>query len=239
MFSISEQFDLIEKSPVRPKLHKPNFERVEKPTLNAEQIRKVLSHLPTEQERLFALLLGVTGMRMGEALALRWMDFNATKSELSINHTLFRQKLKQPKTECSKNTIRLDPRIAAKILSHQRQSAFQAPDDFIFCRPTGSPLNTELLRKNLYEAMDTAEIKRVKGQYGFHIFRHSAGTLLYAKSRDLKLVQGTLRHADISTTSDIYVHLDDKVLSEGTEILTGEILGDRDLTVTQISEMVS
>jgi integrase len=70
--------------------------------------------------------------------------------------------------------------------------------------------------------MDTAEIKRVKGQYGFHIFRRSAGTLLYAKSRDLKLVQGTLRHADISTTSDIYVHLDDKVLSEDTEILTGK-----------------
>jgi site-specific recombinase XerD len=132
-------------------------------------------------------------------------------------------------------------------LWYKAQSAFQA-DDYIFCRPDGCPLNVELLRKTLYAAMDAAEIKRVKGQYGFHIFRHSAGTLLYAKSRDLKLVQGTLRHADISTTSDICVHLDNVVLDEGTEILTGEVLGDGvleqffdscSLSVPHESQMVS
>src|SRR5436190_15794166 len=73
----------------------------------------------------------------------------------------------------------------------------------------------------------------------FLFFRHSAGTLLYEKSRDLKLVQGTLRHSDISTTSDIYVHLGDTVLREGTRILTEEILLTCDLFVTQKSEMVS
>lgn len=87
--------------------------------------------------------------------------------------------------------------------------------------------------------MDKAEIKRVTRKYDFHIFRHSAGTLLYTKSRDLKLVQGTLRHTDLSATSDIYVHLDDVVLSEGAEILTAEILGNCDSTVTQKNEMVS
>jgi site-specific recombinase XerD len=87
--------------------------------------------------------------------------------------------------------------------------------------------------------MDKAGINRVKGKYGHHIFRHSAGTLLYEKSRDLKLVQGTLRHNDISTTSDIYVHLGDEVLNEGSQILATEILGNRDLFVTQKSEMVS
>jgi len=96
-----------------------------------------------------------------------------------------------------------------------------------------------VIRKHLYQAMDKAKLQRVEGKYGFHIFRHSAGTLLYNKSRDLKLVQGTLRHADISTTSDIYVHLDDEVLKEGTEILAGEILANCDLFVTQRSEMVS
>jgi site-specific recombinase XerD len=95
------------------------------------------------------------------------------------------------------------------------------------------------VRKHLHKAMDEAGIERVKGKHGHHIFRHSAGTLLYAKSRDLKLVQGTLRHSDISTTSDIYVHLGDEVLNEGSEILATEILGNGDLTVTQESKMVS
>ena len=60
-----------------------------------------------------------------------------------------------------------------------------------------------------------------------------------SRSRDLKLVQGTLRHADISTTSDIYVHLGDKVLREGTQMLTEEILINCDLIVTKKSEKAS
>jgi integrase len=239
IFDLAEQNDVIERNPVRPKLHKPEGVKVEKPTLNAAQIREVLSHLPNEQERLFTLLLAVTGIRVGEGLALRWMDFNSQMCELFINHTLYKGKLKDPKTEGSKAKIRLAPQVAALLLTHKEGSPFQAEEDFIFCREDGSPLNVKEIRRHLYKAMDKVGIKRVKGKYGLHIFRHSAGTLLYIKSRDLKLVQGTLRHRDISTTSDIYVHLDDEILSEGSEILAAEILGNRDLTVTQKSEMVS
>lgn len=239
MFDIAAQFDLIEKSPVRPKLHKPEIEKVKKPTLSAVEIRAILALLPNEQERLFALLLAVTGMRIGEALALRWIDFNVMKSELSIKHTLFRQKLKKPKTETSIGTVKLETRIAALFVAHKKRSSFQAKDDFIFCRPDGRPMNPTALRNHLYKAFDGLEIERMSGKFGYHIFRHSAGTLLYARSRDLKLVQGTLRHADISTTSDIYVHLDDVILGDGTKILTDEILGICPPTVPHESKMVS
>ena len=239
MFDIAEQADLIKRSPVRPKLHKPEMEKVKKPTLSAAQIQAIIARLPNEQERVFALLLAVTGMRIGEALALRWMDFNATKSELTINHTLHRFKLKKPKTETSFGTIRLDPRIAALLASHKDWSSFAKRDDFMFCRPDGRPLNQSALRNHLYAVMDALEIPRDSGKHGYHIFRHSAGTLLYAKSRDLKLVQGTLRHADISVTSDIYVHLNDNILSEGTTMLTDEILGSCTQTAPEENKMVS
>ena len=243
MFSVAVDYELIKKSPVKQKIHKPEMMKVEKPTLKAAQIRAILAGLPDDQERLFALLLAVTGMRIGECLALRWMDFEAKACELSINHTLFRQKLKQPKTKSSKSSIRLAPSIAGLLALHKEQSSFQADDDYIFCRLDGRSLNPTALRNHLYSAMDSLKddlkIKRVKGQYGYHIFRHSAGSIVYKKSRDLKMVQGTLRHADISTTSDIYIHLDDEVLGEGSEILTKEIYGDCDPVVTQESRLVS
>ena len=87
--------------------------------------------------------------------------------------------------------------------------------------------------------MDALKIGRVKGKPGHHIFRHSAGALLYSKSRDLKLVQGLSKPADISTTSDLYIHLTDEVLSEGRLILADEILGNGSPTVPQESKMVS
>ncbi|HXG65596.1 MAG TPA: tyrosine-type recombinase/integrase [Blastocatellia bacterium] len=101
------------------------MEKVEKPTLRAAQVINLLAAIPNEQERLFALLLAVTGMRMGEALALRWLDFNAATGELTIAHTLYRQRLKRPKTEGSIGVLRLDPRIGALLLAHMQGSAFQ------------------------------------------------------------------------------------------------------------------
>lgn len=238
MFDLAQQYDLIEQSPVRPKLHKPEVRRVEKPTLTALQIRAVLAEL-TEHERLFALLLAVTGVRMSEALALRWIDFDAQRLEFVINHTLYRRKLKSPKTESSRRPLRLHPAIAALLATHREMSSFQSDNDLIFCRKNGRPLSLSALRSHLYQAMDKAKIKRRKGQFGFHIFRHSAGTLFYARSRDLKLVQSTLGHADISTTSDIYVHINDRIPREGVDLLTEKILGTCALSVPQQSKLVS
>lgn len=233
LFDLAVEYDLIERSPVRPKLHRPETAKVEKPTLDAQSIRAILAATPDRQERLFTLLIAVTGLRLGETLALRWMDFDQERLELAINHTLYRNRLKPPKTESSRRAIRLVPAIAGLLVSHHEQSAFQADTDFIFCRADGSPFNPVVLRVKLHRAMEAAGIRWEPQKFGFHIFRHSAGTLLYAKSRDLKLVQGALGHADISTTSDIYVHLDDKVISEGTGILAEEILANCDLFVTQ------
>lgn len=92
--------------------------------------------------------------------------------------------------------------------------------------------------------MDAAGIHRKKGQYGFHIFRHTAGSIINAKTRDLKLVQETLGHSQIVTTANVYVHLDETAIGEGTEVLAREILGELDcqvtnVFVTQTSEMVS
>ncbi len=232
MFDLAEQLGLVEKTPVRPKLHRPETAKVEKPTLTAAEIRQVLAAMP-EGERLFTLLIAVTGARLGETLALRWQDFDAERCELRINHTLYRGELKQPKTESSRRPLRLAPAVAELLVLHKRESSFQAATDFIFCRADSGPLSMTVLRRHLYKAMDTAKIGRAKGKHGFHIFRHTAGSLIYAKSRDLKLVQSTLGHTTISMTSDLYVHLSEKVIGEGTEILADEILGNCVQTVTR------
>ena len=59
-----------------------------------------------------------------------------------------------------------------------------------------------------YPAMDKAGVKRnTAGAYGFHLFRHSAGSQMHAVTGDLKQTQGFLGHSGIGITSDVYVHL--------------------------------
>jgi len=239
IFRIAVDADLIERSPVRPTIHRPESRADdEKPILRAEQIRAILSGL-AETERLFVLLVAITGMRFGEALALCWSDFDAETQELRISHTLYRLERKEPKTPSSNRALKLKTVIAVLLEAHREHSAFRGERDYIFCRRDGRPMNSNALRTHLYRAMDKAGIERTKGKFGFHILRHTAGSLIYAKSGDLKLVQEQLGHSDISTTSDIYVHLEDKAVEEGTDILTREILGELYPSCTQESEMVS
>lgn len=232
VFDLAVEYEEIAISPVRTKLHCPAVERVEKPTLTPDQIRAVLRELEGQQ-RLLTLLVAITGKRIGEIMALRWQDFDPVRLQIEIRHTLYRGNLKRPKTESSKGGVKLPPVIAELLCAHRDQSAFQAPTDFIFCREDGRPLAQTALRSRLAKAMDSAGIERVKGQHGFHAFRHSAASLLYARSRDLKLVQSTLGHSNTRTTSDTYVHLSDEARGEGVMILIDEIIPNCDLIVTR------
>ena len=41
-------------------------------------------------------------------------------------------------------------------------------------------------------------------RFGFHNFRHSLATFLINKGKDVKTIQGLLRHAKVTTTLDLY-----------------------------------
>ena len=234
LFQLAMEYDLIAVSPVRPKIHRPEGEKSEKVTLTPEQIRVIADNL-NPQERLYILLLSVTGLRMSEGLALRWV--NVTDTHLLITHSIFRRKLKNLKTKYSKGAIPLHPVMIAMLREHQGDAA---PTDFVFSKPDGSPLSSSSVRYRLYRAMDKAGIQREPHKHGFHVFRHSAGSLLYDRLRDLKQVQMVLRHSKVATTADIYVHPGDKVGIQASDALTFAVFGENmDKIASQTSEMVN
>ncbi len=175
--------------------------KISKPTLSAQQIKEVLRCLPDEQERLVVLLLSVTGLRVSEAIALRWMDFEDGPCQLSINRTLYKGKLKESKTEAGAACLKLHSSVVALLLRHKDRSSFQSSEDFIFCQANGQPLSYWVCLNHLRQAMKDAGITVEGGKHGFRIFRHSAGSLLYEKSRDLKLVQGAKAYVNSNQQS--------------------------------------
>ena len=93
------------------------------------------------------------------------------------------------------------------LSEHRQRSAHTGPEDFIFSKPDGSPLNPDVLRRDvLYPALDRLRIPRLKGASGFHAFRHTAGSVVEERTGRLKLAQKLLRHSSVSTTADIYTH---------------------------------
>ena len=226
MFEVALEYRLVEDNPVRRRLHRPSWERKEKPSLSAEEIRRVIEQAPDEYRTLF-ITAAITGERLGELLAIRWMNLHLDARILTITHSLWKDQLVAPKTKSSVRSIRIPLVLAQLLEEHRILSRWTSPNDFVFTKGDGSPLNPDYLRKDvLYPAIAAAGIKRVSRSHGFHVFRHSAATLVHTQMRDLKAAQELLGHSRIDTTADVYVHVNGAVAEEATEMLAREVIPD-------------
>jgi integrase len=223
MFDVAFQYDLIPVSPVRSKLHKPRVEQKEKPILDVSAVVSILNHVG-DKYRLFFALLASTGMRSGECLGLAWRDIDFSVRLLFVNQSVWRGNVKKPKTRSSVRKFRLHHILVKRLQDHKASSKHNGLDDFVFCREDGSPLDPDWLRESvLYAAMDKAGVERTPRSYGFHIFRHTAGSIGYDKTGKMKVIQKLLGHAQESTTSGIYVHTREDEVAEAAELVAEEI----------------
>lgn len=205
IFALAEDNDLIAKTPVR-KRHKPNVTRTEKPCWTAQQVRAIIDKVPAEYRALFACA-ALTGVRLGELLGLQWKHIDFSSAKLRIEQSLWNGQLVSPKTKGSVRTLPFGAVLGQTLALHRRNSVHKRPDDFVFSKSDGSPLQPDLLRRDvLYPALDRLQIPRAARAAGFHTFRHSAGSFINAETGNLKLAQKLLGHSNLSTTADIYTH---------------------------------
>ena len=76
--------------------------------------------------------------------------------------------------------------------------------DYIYVNPMGRRIRPNFLSQHFPEFLTAHDMKRIR----FHDLRHSCASQLYANGVSLKEIQEWLGHSDISTTSNIYTHLD-------------------------------
>src|SRR5215213_1455225 len=237
MFEVAKAHDLLDTIPLRRKLHRPEYKRKEKPVLTPAQIRDIVEQLPDEYKP-FVFFIAVTGLRLGEARSIKWQDIDLESGKLQVSRSIWRSRLKEPKTEASKRPLILPIELIGALHYLWRPSPFNQPEDFIFCRPDGRPYDPDVIRESvLYPAMDRAGINRQERSHGFHIFRHTAGSIVHTATGNLKLIQEFLGHSRISTTSDIYVHVPETMTGQATEIMVKEI--NLALSLPEESELVN
>ena len=76
--------------------------------------------------------------------------------------------------------------------------------DYIYVNELGELVKPNFITQNFAIVLANNELKKIR----FHDLRHSCASLLYAHGVSLKEIQEWLGHSDISTTSNIYTHLD-------------------------------
>ena len=165
------------------------------------------------------IILYFTGLRLGEALALTWNDFDG--KTLNISKSISRKTdkgkyiVKQPKNIFSIRNISLGNNIAnllSEYLSKEEKICGFRKEWFIFGRL--EPLPQTTIDKVKESAINSAKVRRIR----IHDFRHSHASNLIASGVNIVAVSRRLGHADINMTLKIYTHLlkqnEDELISQ-------------------------
>jgi integrase len=194
-------------------LRTPRTPRRARAVLGPEEAARLLEALKGYRHGLVVRMLLLTGMRLGEALALRWSDIDFRKGTVTIRRSADTRNRKfkeseEPKTPAARRTLTLDPETLRMLEEHRRAAAKAkvSPlrrDDTPVFGPGHRPLGEDSVRRTLARALKKAGLPRMR----VHDLRHSAGSILLDAGVPLAAVAAFLGHASPATTAAIYAHL--------------------------------
>ena len=200
--------------------------------LTPEQVRLVLGAAQTSRYApLFALLVN-TGLRRGEALALRWSDVDLDAGVLRVRGTLARVDgalvVTEPKTAKSRRSVPLSStaqRVLREVHTSQAEERLKAGSawqqtSYVFTTELGTPYEP----RNALRALQAAARQVGLRDIGLHTLRHSAAAVMLVNGVPLKVVSEVLGHASIGITGDIYGHVSPDVSRDALARLS-EALG--------------
>ena len=167
----------------------------------------------------FFRLLAYSGMRKGEALALKWSDINFKDNTISINKDVtvgLNNELYEdtPKTENSFRTLDMDATTMEYLkewrLMQQKTMLklgynFLNSDNLPFSTINNGYLSMSKPRQWNVAICKKYKLRRIK----IHGFRHTHASLLFEAGASMNEVKARLGHADINTTMNIYTHVTD------------------------------
>jgi integrase len=185
--------------------------------LEVEDTFKVLSELQQPEYEL-ALLIATCGLRISEALGLRWRDILWERGLIAIRQTFVHLKMQDgAKTKLSRSRVETPTLLLAALAAWRKETVYAGDGDYVFASKklggaqprSGSMLVEDYLRP---AAIRAGVLKVVDGvtrgpdgdpvrRFGFHnLGRHSLATFLMGEGENPALVQAIMRHAKLDMT---------------------------------------
>jgi len=218
ILEVAVERELIDRNPARGKRRRLKERRPERTWLDrAEQIVALLEaggELDAEARvdrratprRAFLATLTLAGLRIGEALALRWADVDLPAGRLRVADS---------KTDAGVRMVDLLPALREEFSIHKAQTRFAGPDDFVF--PTESGRRQD--RNNVRPRVVTRSVERAsenligRGRNPLpdgitpHSLRRTFISLLLATGAEVPYVMRQVGHSDPKVTLSIYAQV--------------------------------
>jgi integrase len=155
--------------------------------------------------RLLILLLAYTGLRWGEATALRVCDIDFDRRRVDVRRAFSdvggRVILGTPKSHQSR-TVPLPRFLATEIAA---AVAGRHADQLVFTMPGGGVMRLTNWRRSVF--LSARRRAGLSDRFRVHDLRHTAASLMIQAGYPPKMLQEIMGHASITTTLDLYGHL--------------------------------
>lgn len=200
---------------------------------------------------LFTVMLG-TGLRIGEALGLRWCDCDFNNMVIDVNHEIlykpgedgkYEYRIEPPKTKAGVRKIPMFLDVYRALMEMSRVASRFDPEaftvdgynGFIFLNNSGKVFTPatvfDALRRIISEYNE--EEKGLSDfekrdpcylpKFSSHILRHTFCTRMCENEPNIKVVQDVMGHRNIRTTMDVYNEATAKKKQETFASLEGKI----------------
>ncbi len=171
-------------------------------SLTVDEFQRFVHHL-REPFHTISLVCVCLGLRISEALALKWSDVDWLNGKLSVQRGIVRQRVDDVKTETSHAAITVTRTMIEALKLWKQSTQFSAQKDWIFASPAQIgrlPWSADSVNDAYKKAASAAGIAHVST----HSMRHTYRSWLDAVGTPIAIQQKLMRHADIRTTMNTY-----------------------------------
>jgi integrase len=187
--------------------------RIKRTVLTLEQTIAIASGL-NEPYSTLVLFMAITGLRIGEAIAIKWTDFDG--DVLHVSRRIYEGEVGTTKTEGSERSLPIPETLLARMRA-------LGGNDWVFRSREGTPVNPGNALKRYIRPV-ARELGIAIG--GWHDLRHTLTTGLLRRGVDPKVVSEILGHSDVKITLDIYDHPNIESFRDPLSQIAGQLLPD-------------
>jgi integrase len=186
---------------------------VTRTVLTSEQVNAIAQRLK-EPYATLVLFLSASGLRIGEALAIKWSDFK--NNVLHVTRRIYEGDVDAVKSKRSDRMLPINPILMSRIEKLGK-------GEWVFRSKTGGPLNPgNALKRRVRLAAEKQGISLG----GWHDFRHTLSTKLRRSGVHPKVVSDILGHNEVNLAMDVYDRTEHEDFVQPLSVVATELLQD-------------
>ena len=228
------KIDLIDSNPA-DKVERPKKDRFIGSFYDADEVNALLQASKGTKLEMPILFGSFYGLRRSEVIGLKWDAIDFEHDTITIRHTVTSCDIDgkrvlvaadTTKTKSSLRTLPLVPFVRERLLALKEEqkenrrlcgrSYNREYMDYVCVNEIGDLIKPHYVTESFPKLLKASGMRQIR----FHDLRHSCASILINQDVPLLNVSTFLGHSDLSTTANIYAHLDKSKKQESADVIS-------------------